>query len=44
MGNYNEKVKWVNMMLVVGLSISKLRKKKFFKRNSWYNIVLYYNK
>lgn len=43
MGNYNEKVKWVNMMLVVGLSISKLRK-KFFKRNSWYNIVLYYNK
>lgn len=31
MGNYNEKVKWVNMMLVVGLSISKLRKKNFLR-------------
>lgn len=32
MGNYNEKEKWVNMMLVVGLSISKLRKKIFYEK------------
>lgn len=44
MGNHNEKAKWVNTMSAVGLSISKLRKKKLLKRNSRYNIVLYYNK
>lgn len=44
MGNHNEKEKWVNTMSAVGLSISKLRKKKRPMRNSQYNIVLYYNK